>query len=678
MQVISRIHRCAGVVAAFGAAALLLAGCHGYNQTTSGYGVAWVSLGTVPSPIFSSYVVTVDSVTVTDNLGNTYTAIGSPEPVDFVKLRDYRELWGTATIPNNIAPNYYKSVSLVLDYTNAEVSVLVNGVPQRASVITPGGFAPTQLTVNIDLPPQQPLIIVPSYSTDNAQLLNFNFDLLASNVVILASTPATVVVNPFVTVALGPPDRELIRVRGALVNSSVPIQTFTISERPFYEQAASLGSLTIFNDANALYTVDGVPYSGTAGLTALSQLPAGISMTASFTTFEPTATATAFAGKFNTVYTIAGAGFQSNLTENISGDVIAISSDATTGLNTLTLRGPTIYGPLLELAEGFFGYQDTDAQLIVGPDTLVSIDDSTLTGLGYKSIAVGAHVEAVGIPTCTGICGISGIGVWSFDATSASTGKVRLLQSQVFGSLLSATPTNLAMSVQNINFWPVSIYNFAGNGTSPATDSQAANYQVNTSTANLISAPPGAAPAPIVAADLSGVAAGTPLEVSGVTNAFGSAPPDFEASTVYEVPGVAAQIKVSWSAAGTTTPFSTLTNGGFTINLQDPSLSTAILVIGPQSIALNGLAVNPQIITTATPVSTESEPVYAPHYAFGTLSNVAGVSIMQVQVFVNFSTFVTNFVAAISSSAPAVELTANGYYDPALNTFRANTVSVVL
>ena len=678
MQEISRIHRRAGVVAALGAAAVLVAGCHGYNQATSGYGVAWVSLGTVPSPIFSSYVVTVASVTVTDNLGNTYTAIGSPEPVDFVKLRDYRELWGSATIPNNIAPNYYKSATIVLDYSHAAISVLVNGVPQRASVINLGGFAPSQMIVNINLPPQQPLVIKPSYSTDNAQLLNFNFDLLATNVVVLATTPATVVVNPFVTVALGPPDRELIRVRGGLVNSSVPIGTFTVSERPFYEQAASLGSLTIFNDANALYTVDGVPYAGTTGLSALSQLPAGISLTASFTTFEPTATATAFAGKFNTVYTIAGAGLQSNLTENISGDVIAISSDATTGLNKLILRGTTVYGPLLQLAEGFFGYQDTDAEVIVGPDTLVTIDDSTATGLSYKSIAVGAHVEAVGIPTCTGTCGISGTGVWSFDSTSSSTGKVRLLQSQIFGSLLSATSTNLSMSVQNINFWPVSIYNFAGNGTSAATNSQAANYQVNTATANLINQPAGSTPPLRVPADLSGVAAGTPLQVAGVTNAFGAAPPDFLATTVYEVPGVAAQIKVSWSTTGSTTPFTNLTNGGFTINLQDPNLTTAIMVIGPQSVALNTLAASPQIITTATPVSIEAEPVYAPHYAFGTPTSVAGTSTMQVHVFVDFSTFVTNFVAVISASTPAVGLTANGYYDSANNTFVANTVSVVL
>ncbi len=678
MQVISRLHR-AAVLAAVGATAFLITGCHGYNNATSGYGVAWVSLGTVPSPIFASYVVTVDSVTVTDSLGNTFTAIGSPEPVDFVKLRDYRELWGSATIRNSAPGTSYKSATIVLDYTNAAISVMVNGVPQRASVITPSGFAATQMTVNVELPPQQQFTILPSYSTDNAQLLNFNFDLLASNVVVLATTPATIIVNPFVTAALGPPDRELIRVRGALVNSSVPISTFTVSERPFYEQATSLGSLTIFNDANTLYTIDGSAASGATGLETLSQLPAGISLTASFTTFEPTATATAFAGKFNSVYTIAGSSMQSLLTENISGDVIGITSDATTGLSTLTLRGPTVYGPLLELAEGFFGYQDTDAQLRVGPGTLVTIDDSTATGLSYKSIAVGAHIEAVGIPTCTGTCGISGTGVWSFDATSASTGKVRLLQSQVFGSLLSATSTNLSMSVQNINFWPVSDYNFAGTGTSPATDSQPANYQVDTAAANLVAAPPTSPPAPRVPADLSGPPPVPPLlQVSGITNPFGAAPPDFLASTVHELPGIAAQIKVSWSLAGSVSPFSSLTNSGFTINLQDPNLATAILVVGPQTVALNSLPVSPQIITTATMINITAEPVFAPHYAFGTVSNVAGVASMQVHVFVDFANFVNNFVSAISASKPAFELTANGYYVPGSGTFVANTVSVVL
>lgn len=691
MPLFSRFVRRTGVAAAVAVAAVLFAGCHGYNQTTSGYGVVWVTLGTVPDPVFTSYVVTVDSVTITDTLGNSYTALSTPEPVDFTKLRDYRELWGSGTIPNSATPNVnattpisYKSATIVLDYSNAAISVLVNGLPQRATIIGADGLAVTTMTVEVNLDPEHLLNIVPSYSTDNAQMLAVNFDLPASNVVDLATSPATVVVNPFMTAALAPPDRQLIRVRGPLVNSSVPIGTFTVEERPFYEQASALGTLTIFNSTSTLYTVDGVPYTGTVGLNTLSQLPAGVSVTESYTTFEPTATTTAYAGIFNSVYTIAGSSVQSQLTENVSGDVIAISSNPATGVNTLTLRGATVYGPLLALSEGYFGYQSGDAQLLVAAGTLVTIDDnSTATGLSYKSIAVGAHVEAVGIPTCTGstgTCGVSTFGLWSFDATSASTGKVRLQQTQVFGQLLSATSSELSLALQTVNYWPVSDFNFAGNGASPASDSSAADYHVSTAGANLLAVPPTLPPAGPVPADLSGTAAGTPLWINGITTPFGSAPPDLNATTVYEVPGVPAQIVVAWTNGGSISPFSSLAGSGFSINLQDPALASAALQIGAQRVSLLTLPSSPalQIVTTALPVRILQEPIFAPHYAFGTVSVVAAVSTMHVNVYSEFPEFVQNFASAISTSTPALELTANGYYDALNNTFIANTVSVVL
>ena len=390
------------------AAAFVVAGCHNRTNNTSGYGVTWVTLGSVPAPVFTSYIVTVASITLTDTVGNTYTALANAEAVDFVKLRDVREIWGSATIPNTVAPNTYKAATIVLDYTNADISVNVNGLPQRATVIGINGNALTTQTVKVNLDPSQQLIIAPSYSTDNAQLLAINFDLLASNKINLSTSPATVTVLPFMTVALAPPDKELIRVRGSLVNSSVPLGTFTVYERPFYEQASAAGQLTIFNSANTVYTLDGVSYSGATGLNALSQLPAGVTLTSSYTTFEPTATATAFAGKFNSVYTIGGNSLQSTLTENISGDVVAIAVNSTTGTHTLTLRGSTVYGSLVALAQGYFGYQQTDAQLIVGPATVVTIDDkASSAGLSYQSIAVGDHVEAVGSFACTGTCGTS-------------------------------------------------------------------------------------------------------------------------------------------------------------------------------------------------------------------------------------------------------------------------------
>ncbi len=661
--ILRSLHR-AAVRTGLIAAVALIAACHSNNNSaTSGAGVAWVTVGTVPNPVFTSYVVTLDSVALTDQLGNTYTALSNPQPVDLVKLRDIRELWGSGTIPNDS----YKSATITVDYSNAAVFVLVNGVPQRAAVLGPNGAAVTTRQVIVNLDAAQPLVIVPSYSTDNAVVLALNFDLLASNAVNLSTSPATVTVNPLITAALAPPDNELIRVRGPLVNSSLALGTFTIYERPFYDQASGAGELTVFNDNNTLFTLDGVAYSGSNGLNQLSQLPAGVTLTETYTTFEPTGTSTAFAGKFNTVYVVGGASVQSTLTENISGDVIAISTNASTGVRTLTLRGATVYGPQIALQEGYFGYQASDAQLLVGPATVVTVDDNaTLTGLGYNSIAVGDHIEAVATSwTCTGVCGTSGLGVWQLDATDAATGKVRLQPTPIVGELQSASAGSLTMALQSINYWPASDFNFAGNGSSVAGTPTAAAFTVSASGTNL-----------------SAVSAGTPLLVTGLVNSFGQAPPDFIASQVTSLApsstAIPATLYAQWSNGGTLAPFSQLSDSGFTIDLANPNLVTAVLQAGSLTVPLNTLGTAVQVNTLNTPISLTAQPLYSPHYAYSTLASVGGVEVPTVHVFVTFAKFLLSFGPALTQVSQAFLISADGTYDAATGTFYANTVSIVL
>ncbi|HMD74743.1 MAG TPA: hypothetical protein VKG05_12845, partial [Steroidobacteraceae bacterium] len=86
--------RCAYALACIGA--MLAAGCHHSTIFDSNYGVGWVTVangtGNYGNNVqFASYVVTIDSITLTDAVGNQYTAIGTPEPVDFVKLSNIAE-----------------------------------------------------------------------------------------------------------------------------------------------------------------------------------------------------------------------------------------------------------------------------------------------------------------------------------------------------------------------------------------------------------------------------------------------------------------------------------------------------------------------------------------------------------------------------------------------------------
>jgi len=163
--------------------------------------------------------------------------------------------------------------------------------------------------------------------------------------------------------------------------------------------------------------------------------------------------------------------------------------------------------------EEVFDYESADTFVQIGPKTLVSADDTTLTGLNYNSIAVGQHIEA------RGNYELETDGSILLDASVAqetNTGSVRLISTQLYGSLVSTATGGLTMNLSDINGAPVSDYSFTGNGTSAAADPVASAFVVNTGSLALP----------------SDLAAASPVFVNGLVTAFGSAPPDFTATAV--------------------------------------------------------------------------------------------------------------------------------------------------
>src|ERR1700716_668441 len=92
------------------AAAIFAAGCH-HNSYTSGFGIAWVTVTDTPGD-FTSYIVNVDSVSLTGKVSGLVTPVTAIEPVDFTKLDNVSELYDAASVPNDT----YTSASIVLDY----------------------------------------------------------------------------------------------------------------------------------------------------------------------------------------------------------------------------------------------------------------------------------------------------------------------------------------------------------------------------------------------------------------------------------------------------------------------------------------------------------------------------------------------------------------------------------
>ncbi len=622
------------------AAAILAAGCH-HNNRTSGYGVAWVTLSATPGD-FTSYRVNVSSVTLTGKIVGTVTAVSAVETVDFTKLKNIAELWSTANIPNDT----YTAASIVLDYTNANIFVMVGGVPVKATVVDTAGAVVTRQTINVTFDSAHPLIVTPTYASTSAQRLALNFDLAASNVVNTAASPPTVTVKPFLTVATSAPDTKPVRVRGPLINSSVNLGTYTVYERPFYDEANTLGSLTIFNDANTVYTINGTTYVGAAGLTVLSHSSAGSTMTAAYTTYQPTGnpSSTVTAAKFNATYVVAGSTLEDFYTQGLEGDVVARNG------NILTVQGST-----LQFNNGTSQYNVKNAMLLVGPSTIVTAENNTaLTGLDYNSISVGQHVIA------RGIYSLPASGVVTVDATGASstnTGSVRLLSTEISGIFRSSASGSVVLNLQSIEDWPVSAYNFAGNGVGAVTP---ATYAVNTGT---LAIPTGLTP---------GV---DRLWIDGVTAPFGSAPPDFNAFAINTELSVPARLQVDWISAGTITPFATLTATGLTIDTSNANYSAGVIRIGSESIDLKTLPAT-QIVPTVVPAPTAGLPAaFLPSFAIGNLTATAGTT--AVAVYNAFPDFATQLPKSIVAATPALHFVASGVYNRGSNVFTATSIDVV-
>jgi hypothetical protein len=632
------------------AAAIFAAGCHS-NNYNSGYGIAWVTLSDTPGD-FTGYTVNVGPVTLTGKGYGAITAVQAVETVDFTKLNNISELWSAASIPNDT----YSSASIVLDYTNANISVMVNGVPTKANLVDSAGKPVTAAngnavqTINVTFDPNHPLVIQATNSSSSAQRLALDLNLAASNVVNMGTSPPTVTVHPFMTAATSAPDTKPIRVRGPLINSSVGQGTYTVFVRPFFDEQNSLGSLSIFNDPKTtVYTINGVTYVGVAGLQQLSQTSAGSTMTAAYTTYAPSGTLnpTVTAGIFNSTFVVAGSTLEDFYTQGLEGDVIARSG------NTLTVRGATLF-----VNSGASSYINTpDAVVLLGPGTIVTADDTTLTGLSYNSVSVGQHIIA------RGIYSLPASGVTTLDATSsssASKGAVRLVSTEIWGSLVSSSASGSAvLNLQTIENWPVSIYNFTGNGVGAVTP---ASYAVNTGSLAL--------PA--------GLAAGQPVWIDGITTPFGSAPPDFDAFTINAEPSVPARLQVDWTSAGTTAPFATLTNNGLTIDLNNPNYSSGVIRIGSESIDLKSppMATPVMIVPQPPPAPTPGLPdVFLPLFAIGGLTSTANTT--ATTAYNTFSDFVTQLPKSIVAASPAFHFVANGVYNRSSNTFTASSIDVV-
>jgi hypothetical protein len=525
---------------------------------------------------------------------------------------------------------------------------MVNGAPVKATIVDPSGATPTVVTVTVNLDPGNLLTLIPTFATSNALRFHVNYDMSASNAINFTTSPPTVTIKPFMSVSTTEPDNKLIRVRGALINSNVDLGTYTVVVRPFFDEVNSLGTMTLFNGPNTIYTFGGVTYTGSAGLVPLSEASAGSTVAAAFTTFEPTTTPQAgvTAGIFNSVYVVAGGTLEDFFTEGMEGDVIARSG------NVLTLRGATLFDNDAQIVQ----YENLDSQVLLAAATLVTADGINLGPLNSNSVSVGQHI------TARGLYSVNAAGIAVLDSTgnsSEDTGSVRLQSTELFGTLVSAASGSATLNLQTIENWPAGVYNFAGNGVSAGQDPIAANYLVNT----------GALPVT--------AAAGDPLWIEGFTSPFGTAPPDFTAEAVNAEVNEPASLVVIWSGTGTAAPFATLTSGSLTIDLGNAAFASGQLRLGADSIDITTLSATPTIVPAAAQPAANGLPLFNPLFSIGPGANPEAAT-ANISSFNGFGAFVTALNTTFATPTPATRFVARGFYNPTGNTFTASSIDVVL
>ena len=607
----------------------LVASCGGYNNYV--YGTAVVTMSDVSGNAgFTSYIVNIDSITLMRNDGFFAPLLGTPQTVDLVKLNDLSELVQAPAVPVGT----YTTLTLTLDYSIANITVNVNGVPTPASALDTNGNPMTVVTLTVAFDPNNLLVINDSTCTR----LAIDVNLAASNTINYRASPVSVTARPFITATVVPADQTVMRARGVFVISQPASSDYIVNLRPFVDVVSALGALTVNTTSSTYFNINGVVFTGTAGLNAMQSLLVSTPIAAygtlgSFATITPSFTATA-------VY--AGTSLENPLADFLSGTVSRVSGD------TINVHGAAFVPRPYMTPAPMYSY--ADIPVTVGPGTIVTEDGVAASGLSAQSISVGQVINVSGVSTLN-----SAFVLTALDATGtaagAPPGMVRLQPTPLWGTLNSAVAGSMSLNVLSLGNFGASALTFTGTGSASANDAVPASYAVNT---------PGI--------DESATAAGTLLRTYGIVTPFGSAPPDFTASSVTAGTATPQTLVVEWEGGGAANPFSSASSAGLVVDLSNASLSSTIRYIatGPTQTDLTTLPSSPTIAFATGPALT---------LAVGQLT-VNGVS--TIEVFNSASGFATALSGALNGTNLVYRLVCLGQYSSATNTFTATQVVVNL
>ncbi len=531
------------------------------QQPCSNCGTAMVSLTDQPGD-FVSYIVNVDSLTLTRSDGTVVQTVPVTTQVDFAQLVNLSEIVSADQIP----AGSYVSAALTLDFTNATIVVDTSGgdvtVP-AADILsgTTGQPLTGQVTLTLSLGSDQQLIITPGTVAN----LALDFNLLASNTVDLTANPITVTVNPTLTASLTPDTTKQIHVRGPLVSVSTSADDYVIGVRPFDDQSNTTGQITIGTTDSTTYLINGTSYTGSAGLTQLATLAAG-TLTSTYGTWDRTA------GTLTATQVLVGPSVEGSMTSSVAGTVLARSGDTVTVGNGLVYQ-PESMGPGLTFQR--------QVSVTVGSGTTVT-EEGQAGPFTVSDISVGQNVR---------ISGTAGTGSSGTPTMDATAGTAFLFPTTGIGLVTGTATGSVTVDLQQLGNVDASALYFAGTGTTSQQDATGASYQVS------------------VPSSISTTSAGSGVAVAftGFVTPFGSAPPDFAASTLVNYGETQTLFDARWASPGTTAPFATLTGSELALSQATLQASTQSSVrIGWVTVGASSLTSGLELVPDTTGTAPQS------------------------------------------------------------------------
>ena len=555
---------------------------------------------------FLTYTVTVTSLSLTRTDGTVVNLLPKATTVDFAQYDDLSEFLTLTAMPIGT----YKTGTITLDYSSADIEVEdSSGNAVQVKPVDQNGNPITALTLTIKLDSQGDLTLVPGVP----QLYQIDFNLDASNSVDLGND--TVTVQPFLTASINPNLDNQVRVRGPLETVDTSGDDFTLDLRPFAMQSGDYGGLRVFTTSGTVYNIDPTPYSGGAGLAALAAAGADTAVVAkgSFNFSSHVFTATEVD---------AGSSVPGGTLDAAEGVVLSRSG------NSLVLRGATLYR-----AGQTATFRDSVA-VTLSSATEVREAGSPKASFGISDISVGQRLLVFGTLTNTNPTSL---------ALDASNGFARLQYTRFDGTVHTAPVTNgstasMGVQMQYIEGRPVGMFNFAGTGTSTLTDADPTDYQVSAA-----------------GGILTGVALNDPVRVWGFVTPFGSAPPDFTATSVADYVDARARLIFTWASPGTAGAFTSMSStSGILLNLASSPLV--------DEVRQGGIVTSPATAPTVQ----------------GTLGVFAIDQNGIVQVHVTLEGFLSDLTARMTAGARVRLFYAGGGYTGSTAVMKANLIAVVL